>query len=148
MALTKKQKQELESRLQEHYKVTIWQGDNSELIEYYRVQLRELEQVMLILGYDRDSITRLKNETMQLQDMAIYTAYRELNNIIDQIAGKKTIFLYEYKPNKINSLIDSYDYDARLGQKLHTQMHKIRQAIANKEQMARQIDNMVNNITT
>ena len=126
MALTKKQKEQLERKLKGYYR-TISLGDKKQK-EMFEPALIELEDTLKILGYNSNQIIKLKNDIMEKYNLRVYIKYVELNELINEIQGHKIIFLYEYEPKEIYSIIKPYQNDIRYGN-LMNMIYYIKQEI-------------------
>ena len=127
MALTKKQRGQLERKLQNYYR-TISLSPNDNLKKEFKSALFELEDTLKILGYNSNQIIKLKNDVMEKYNLAVYIKYVELNELINEIQGHGMTFLYEYEPKEIYDLIKPYQNDIRYNSLMDT-LYYIKQEI-------------------
>lgn len=142
MALTKKQKTELEERYQSYYRSIEKDIFPADIMQDAKTSFRELRDVMKIVGYKNEDFITLNNGVMEQYDIGLFLKYLEMNETMNEIEGREILFTYEYTPKQIYKKIDGYDYDRRYGA-LANKMHEIRQYLKTGEKIRTGIEKQV-----
>ena len=107
--------------------------------------MTEQEAILKILGYTREDFITLKNSVLEQYNYSLYCKYYDLQILVNEITGQKTVFLYEIK--SAGNLVNSLDYDVRRIGELRNKLHYIQLEIENnqriKEGLSRKIKSMI-----
>lgn len=145
MAITKKQKEQLENRFKNAWRNYNNLSQDDKLKELYKITITEQESILTILGYTRKEFINLKNAVLEQYNINLYCKYSELHKLAEQITGHEITFLYSIE--SATSLIESLDYDVRRYGELKNKLHYIKLEEENNtritEQLQKQIKNMI-----
>lgn len=145
MAITKKQKEQLENRFKNIWKAYNNLPQDDKLKELYRATITEQEYILGVLGYTRNDFINLKNQVLEVYNINIYCKYIDLHRLAEQITGYEITFLYSIE--SAENLIDSLDYDVRRYGELKNKLHYIKLEEENNkkitEQLQQQIKSMI-----
>mgnify|MGYP001163257825 CR=1 FL=1 len=124
MALTKKQKKIITERYKKYYRMIEKDLVNEELKDTFKASFYELKNIMEDL------------------DTSIFILYFELNEMINEIAGREVLFTYEYNPKNIYNILENYDYDRRIGT-LYNKVHEIKEEIKRQKQIMKNLQKQI-----